>query len=166
VGVIDRTRFSHWGRLPDIDDATASSVWLQEARRFGKEIFDAVGAKKSPKIVIEHPGEYTLPTSMYVCDEYGMVVICGGTSGYNGDIDIRYLWMRQKRLQGSHFASVAECAALNDLVCKKMIEPALSEVFSFDEVGLSHQLMRDNRHPPGNMAILVNASQKGMIGDL
>ena len=34
-----------------------------------------------------------------------MVVICAGTTGYNATLDLRYLWMRQKRLQGSHFAN-------------------------------------------------------------
>ncbi|WP_143496903.1 zinc-binding dehydrogenase, partial [Pseudomonas aeruginosa] len=77
--------------------------WMMEARRFQKEIWRLVGARKNPSIVIEHPGEDTFPTSNFVCAPGGMVVICGGTSGYRGTFDIRYQWMRQKRLQGSHF---------------------------------------------------------------
>jgi crotonyl-CoA carboxylase/reductase len=162
AGVIDRTRFNHWGRLPDLDDSAAHEAWLAQARSFGNAIYDIVGSRRSPRIVLEHPGEATVPTSIYVCDEFGMIVICGGTSGYNCDLDVRHLWMRQKRLQGSHFASVAECAATNALVMRKLLDPVLSRVFRFDEVGLSHQLMRDNLHPPGNMAILVNARAPGL----
>ena len=90
-----------------------------------------------------------------------MVVICAGTSGYNADVDLRYLWMRQKRFQGSHFANVEECAEFNDFVAQGRIDPALSRVFQFDEVGESHQLMYENAHPPGNMAILVGAKEEG-----
>jgi crotonyl-CoA carboxylase/reductase len=164
AGVIDRTRFTHWGRLPDLDDAPAHQAWLVQARAFGNAIYEIVGSRRAPRIVLEHPGEATMPTSVYVCDEFGMVVVCGGTSGYNCDLDVRHLWMRQKRLQGSHFASVAECAATNALVAQQRIDPALSRVFRFDQVGQSHQLMRDNLHPPGNMAILVNALEEGLTG--
>ena len=48
-----------------------------------------------------------------------MVVICAGTTGYNADVDLRYLWMRQKRLQGSHFANDEQANAFNDLVARR-----------------------------------------------
>lgn len=162
VGVIDRREFDHWGRLPHLDDAAATSEWTQGARAFGERFWDALGERRNPKIVFDHPGEQTIPTSLYVVDRAGMVVICAGTSGYNADIDLRHLWMRQKRLQGSHFANSEQCVALNQLVTEGRISPCLSQVFAFDDVATSHQAMLENRHPPGNMAILVNALQPGL----
>jgi crotonyl-CoA carboxylase/reductase len=89
-----------------------------------------------------------------------MVVICAGTSGYSAaDVDLRYLWMRQKRLQGSHFANTRQCAELNDMVAAGEVAPVLSRVFPFEGVGDAHQLMHENRHPAGNMAVLVNAAR-------
>jgi crotonyl-CoA carboxylase/reductase len=38
----------------------------------------------------------------------------------------------------------------------------MSRVFEFAETGACHQLMRDNRHPNGNMSILVNAKRPGL----
>ena len=124
--------------------------------------WDALGERRNPTIVFDHPGEATIPTSIFLVDNGGMVVICAGTSGYNADVDLRYLWMRQKRFQGSHFASVEECAEFNDYVVQGRIDPALSRVFAFDEIGASHQLMYENEHPPGNMAILVGAPREGL----
>jgi crotonyl-CoA carboxylase/reductase len=43
-------------------------------------------------------------------------VICGATSGYNLDFDVRYLWMRQKEIIGSHFANAYECMKANELI--------------------------------------------------
>ena len=40
----------------------------------------------------------------------GMVVFCAGTTGYNLTFDARYVWMRQKRIQGSHFAHLKQAA--------------------------------------------------------
>ncbi|MFI6168323.1 crotonyl-CoA carboxylase/reductase [Nocardia sp. NPDC051052] len=156
-GVIDRRGYTHWGRIPDISDAEASGAWLSEARRFGAAFWEALGERRAPKIVLEHVGQDSIPTSMYVCDTAGMVVICGGTSGYHGDVDLRYLWMRQKRLQGSHFANFQQCRAIVDLIASGDISPCLSYVGEFDDIGAVHQMMRDNNHHPGNMALLVNA---------
>ena len=112
--------------------------------------------------MFEHPGEDSIPTSIFVCDTGGMVVICAGTTGYQAVADLRYLWMRQKRLQGSHFANDEQSAAFNQMVVDGRIDPCLSETFPFDEVGRAHQLMSENRHPNGNMAILVGAAQRGL----
>jgi crotonyl-CoA carboxylase/reductase len=91
-----------------------------------------------------------------------MVVVCAGTTGYNADVDLRYLWMRQKRLQGSHFANDDQAYAFNELVVAGKIDPCLSRVFEFSKTGECHQLMYENRHPDGNMAILVGAPREGM----
>lgn len=159
AGVINRSspEFTHWGRLPDIDDIDAMADWMKGANAFRRRWAEVLGSKRGPRIILEHPGESTIPTSMLLCDNAGMVVICAGTTGYNADVDLRYLWMKQKRLQGSHFANAVECRALNDLVMQGVVDPALSKVFEFSEVGLAHQLMYENRHPPGNMVVRVNA---------
>jgi crotonyl-CoA carboxylase/reductase len=89
-------------------------------------------------------------------------VICAGTTGYNATLDLRYHWMRQKRLQGSHFANDDQARAVNKLVDAGQVEPCLSRTFAWADTGACHQLMRDNEHPSGNMAILVNAPRPGL----
>jgi len=162
VGVIDRRKFDHWGKLPRWSDELEYSVWLKGARSFGKAFWDALGEKSNPAIVFEHPGETTLPTSCFMCETGGMIVICAGTTGYNATLDLRYHWMRQKRLQGSHFANDEQALGVNKLVDAGKVDPCLSRVFKFDETAECHQLMRDNLHPSGNMAILVNAPRPGL----
>jgi crotonyl-CoA carboxylase/reductase len=161
-GTINRKKFDHWGMMPHWKDNDAYNKWLKGARAFGSAIWDVVGSRKSPRIVFEHPGEDTVPTSVLVCDTGGMVVICAGTTGYNAVADLRYLWMRQKRLQGSHFANDEQSAALNDMVIKKQVDPCLSEVGGFDDIPRVHQAMYENRHPHGNMACLVGAKSTGL----
>jgi crotonyl-CoA carboxylase/reductase len=162
VGAMNRKDFNHWGMLPHWKDDAAYGKWMQGARAFGKAFWEALGQKKNPTIVFEHPGEDTVPTSTFMCETGGMVVICAGTTGYNATIDLRYLWMRQKRFQGSHFANDGQAKGVNDLVIAGKVDPCLSRVFGFDETGPCHQLMRENRHPNGNMSILVNATKQGL----
>ncbi len=160
VGVVNRNDFDHWGTMPD----TASQEWgqwMKGARGFGKAIWDCLGERQNPRIVFEHPGETTLPTSGFVCDTGGLIVICAGTSGYNISMDLRYHWMMQKRFQGSHLSNDEQAAAANQLVIDKKVDPCLSDTMPFDEIGQAHQLMHENRHPYGNMACLVNATETG-----
>ncbi len=162
VGTINRTEFDHWGRLPDVDDREASKSWNKSAQAFGRKIWEILGERAAPKIVLEHSGENTVPTSMYVCDTLGMVVLCGGTSGYNGDTDLRHLWMRQKRFQGSHGADLKECREVTSLIASGLLDPCLTACDDLAGVGRMHQMMADNEHPGGNMAVLVNAARPGM----
>ncbi|MER5844936.1 MULTISPECIES: crotonyl-CoA carboxylase/reductase [Streptomyces] len=161
-GVIDRTGFSHWGRLPDLDDRAATKAWTAEARRFGAEFWKVLGERRNPRIVVEHPGEETLPTSMFVCDNAGMVVICGGTSGYNGDLDLRYLWMRSKRLQGSHGSNTRENRAVIRLMSEGRLDPCITWCGTFDQIAEGHQTLYENRQGTGNFAVLVNAASHGL----
>ena len=167
IGCINRTHFGHWGPLPHWTDTDGYETWLQGdgekggALAFGRALWEAAGEKRNPRIVIEHPGEDTTPTSMFVCDNGGMVVTCAGTTGYSPIIDLRYLWMRQKRFQGSHAGNLADIRGANDLAMARRIDPCLSRTFSWDELSLAHQLMADNEHPPGNMGVLVSAPEPG-----
>ena len=158
VGAILRTEFDHWGRVPDESDTQAYAEWFRGVRAFGKRFWAELGERRSPRIVFEHTGADTLPTSLYLCDNSGMVVICGATSGFQADVDLRFLWMRLKRLQGSHFASPAQCRMVIGLVESGQLDPCVSKVVGFDEIGEAHQLLRENRQPPGNMVALVNAA--------
>ncbi|MEQ1949715.1 MAG: zinc-binding dehydrogenase, partial [Bryobacteraceae bacterium] len=140
-----------------VNNDAALNVWTEEVRRFGKAIWAAVGERRAPRIVLEHSGMSTLPASLFLCDSGGMVVTCGATTGYLAQIDLRYLWMRQKRLQGSHFATPGDCEAFLDLVAKGAVLPCLGQTFEFAEVGKAHQLLSENRQSPGSMVVLVNA---------
>jgi crotonyl-CoA carboxylase/reductase len=160
-GCINRRDFDHWGMLPHWKDNVGYAKWLKGVRSFGAAFWEALGERRSPRIVFEHPGETTIPTSVFVCDTGGMVVICAGTTGYNATVDLRYLWMRQKAVQGSHFANDEQSYAMNELAVKGLLDPCLSQAFTYEELPLSHQLMFENKHPHGNMAVLIGATEFG-----
>jgi crotonyl-CoA carboxylase/reductase len=69
--------------------------------------------------------------------------------------------MRQKRFQGSHLSNDRQALAVTKLVDAGKVDPCLSQTYRFDELPECHQLMLDNKHPYGNMAVLVNARQPG-----
>ncbi len=151
AGII-RDDFSHWGSLnqANINEKNRRA----EYRKFEKKFLEIANGI-FPSIVLEHPGEMTLPTSLQICKKGGLVVTCGATSGYLGSFDLRHLWMFQKRIQGSHYANLEQCMEFNSLMDQKKIRPVISEIFNFEETGLAHSIMYKNQHKPGNMVIRI-----------
>lgn len=160
-GVINRKEFDCWGQLPVVNSPEYGE-WFKEVRRFGKAIWDITGKGVNVDIVFEHPGEATFPVSTFVVKKGGMVVICAGTTGYNLTMDARYVWMHQKRIQGSHFAHLQQAAAANKLMVDRRLDPCMSEVFPWSDIPAAHVKMRRNEHKPGNMAVLVQAPHTGL----
>jgi crotonyl-CoA carboxylase/reductase len=162
VGYINRKNFSHWGVPPHWTDATGQKEWMSGCRAFGKALWEALGERRNPEIVFEHPGEATIPTSIFVCETGGMVVICAGTTGYTASVDLRYHWVRQKRLQGSHGSNDQQAAAYNQLVYDGKIDPCLGQVYAFDQIGQAHYDMEQGEKVIGNRVALVGAEKPGL----
>src|ERR687895_1726659 len=154
---IDRNEFAgmmrRGGETPEEEKAR-----FKESRRFCKAVSELLGGP--PDVVFEHVGKATFPTSVLAVKPFGTVVICAGTTGYTLDFDVRYLWMKQKRILGSHFANAWECHKANQLIERGEIRPVLWRTLGFDQVGEAHQLMKENKHL-GKISILVGAKETG-----
>jgi crotonyl-CoA carboxylase/reductase len=158
VDYINRADFSGMMRTNEnLQDREAEKARFKESRGFAKRVKEILG--DSPDIVFEHVGQATFPTSVFVVKPFGKVVICGATSGYTLDFDVRYLWMRQKQIIGSHFANAYECMRANQLMAEGKIQPVLWRVMGFDGVAEAHQLLHENKHL-GKISILVGATSE------
>jgi len=154
---IDRNEFAgmmrRGGESPEEEKAR-----FKVSREFAKRVKELLG--DAPDVVFEHVGQATFPTSVLTVKTFGKVVICGATSGYTLDFDVRYLWMRQKEILGSHFANAWECNKANHLIETAQIRPVLWQTMPFEDVAHAHQLMHENKHC-GKIAILVGATEEG-----
>jgi crotonyl-CoA carboxylase/reductase len=156
VDYIDRNEFAGMMRKGD-ETPEEEKARFKESRGFAKRVKEILG--DAPDIVFEHVGQATFPTSVFVVKPFGKVVICGATSGYTLDFDVRYLWMRQKQIIGSHFANAYECWRANELMAEGKIQPVLWKVMGFDGVAEAHQLLHENKHL-GKISILVGATSE------
>ncbi|WP_367281112.1 crotonyl-CoA carboxylase/reductase [Sneathiella sp.] len=160
-GVLNRKDFDCWGQLPTVN-GEGFGDYMKKTREFGKAIWEITGKGNDVDFVFEHPGEQTFPVSCNVVKRGGMVVFCAGTTGFNLTMDARFVWMRQKRIQGSHFANLKQASQANNLVVERRIDPCMSEVFSWDDIPRAHTKMMNNEHKPGNMAVLVSSKYPGL----
>ncbi len=154
VDYIDRSEFTGMMRTGD-EDAEAEKARFKESRAFAKKVKGILG--DAPDVVFEHVGKATFPTSVFTVKPFGKVVICGATSGYTLDFDVRYLWMKQKEILGSHFANAYECMRANQLMAEGKVRPVLSQAMGFEGVPEAHQMLHENRHS-GKITIRVGAT--------
>ncbi|WP_306319718.1 MULTISPECIES: crotonyl-CoA carboxylase/reductase [unclassified Streptomyces] len=132
-------------------------------RRLGKLIRAAVG--EDPHIVFEHVGRATFGVSVYVVRRGGTVVTCGSTSGYQHEFDNRYLWMRLKRVIGSHGANLDEQAATHRLLERGLLRPALTATYPLEETGEAARLVQRGQHT-GKVGVLALAPGTGLGAEI
>src|SRR5829696_9815764 len=99
VGYVNRREFGEMMRTSENHpavDATAEKERFKASRAFAKRVKEILG--DAPDIVFEHVGQATFPPSVSTVTPFGKVAICGATSGYTLDFDVRYLWMKQKEI--------------------------------------------------------------------
>ena len=84
-------------------------------------------------------------------------MICGATSGFRLDFDVRYLWMRQKQIIGSHAFNAYEAWRANELVRQGKIRPVIWRALGFEDLPEAHRLVYENRHL-GKLSLMVGAT--------
>jgi crotonyl-CoA reductase len=132
---------------------------VQMGKRVGQEIRRHLG--EDPHIVFEHVGRQTFGASVYLVRRGGTVITCGSSSGYRHQYDNRRLWMRLKRVVGCHAANWQEALEANRLIGMGRIVPALSKVFTLEQVGEAAREVQQNRHI-GKVGVLCLAEREGL----
>jgi crotonyl-CoA reductase len=131
----------------------------ERGKRLGGAIRAAVG--EDPHVVFDYIGRETFADSLYVLRRGGAVVTCGSSSGYHHTFDNRYLWMKLKRIIGSHGANAQEAAEATRLLARGSIVPALSRVYPLEQVGEAAREVQLNRHV-GKIGVLCLAEREGL----
>jgi crotonyl-CoA carboxylase/reductase len=158
-GVINRKDFSCWGQMPTVG-TPEYDTWVKEARKFGKAIWDITG-KRDVDIVFEHPGEATFPVSCLVVKRGGMVVFCAGPPATTSP-STRVMSGCGRSASRARISPTSSRLRRKPVRARPPHRPCMSEVFPWTKIPHAHELMRTNRHPPGNMAVLVNAPRTGL----
>ncbi|HET8642568.1 MAG TPA: crotonyl-CoA carboxylase/reductase [Pseudonocardiaceae bacterium] len=140
-----------------LDDGNGSDPELW--RRLGSAVRKKVG--EDPHVVFEHVGRATFGASLFVVRRGGVVVTCGSSSGYEHVYDNRHLWMRIKRVIGSHGANAQESVEANRLLNLGLVVPTLSRVFDLEDVAEATRCVQTNQHT-GKIGVLGLAGREGL----
>jgi NADPH:quinone reductase-like Zn-dependent oxidoreductase len=121
-----------------------SQDFLDEVRR--------LTGKRGVEVVFEHTGQATWEKSVRALATGGVLVTCGATTGYVGNVDIRYLFARQISIIGSTMGTRAELARIVDLVAQKRLDPVVDRVLPLSE-GKAAQALLESRTTFGKIVL-------------
>lgn len=141
------------------DTADDPAQVIEAGKRLGRIIRSQTG--EDPHIVFEYVGRATFGISMFVTRRGGTIVTCGSSTGYRHDYDNRYLWMKLKRIVGSHAANLNEQWETARLADQGRIVPTLSRIYGLDEIGEAARLVQENVHI-GKIGVLCLAPKPGL----
>lgn len=110
--------------------------------------------RRGVDIVFEHVGEATWEKSIRSLAVGGRLVTCGATSGFEGKIDIRYLFSRQISIVGSYMGSKAELLSVMELVRRKAVKPVLDKIFPLTEAAEAHRRL-EKREQFGKIVLRI-----------
>ena len=125
----------------------AKSIGADETINYQQEDFlDAVKrltSRRGVDVVFEHTGEATWEKSIRSLVRGGRLVTCGATSGYKGNLDIRYLFSRQISLHGSYMGAKIELLEVMRFFEDGRLKPVVDRVLPLEEAVDAHKAIED-----------------------
>ena len=101
--------------------------------------------RRGVDIVFEHVGGESWKELLPIIAASGTLVTCGATSGPVAETDIRYLFMRQVRIQGAYMGSKADFMALLPLVEAGKLKPVVDQALPLSEAAQAHRILEERR---------------------
>src|SRR5580704_1019107 len=148
--------------------ATAGSeAKLQKARELGadavinhttQKIADEVKRltnRRGVEVVFEHVGQATWDNSIHSLAVGGRLVTCGATTGFDGAINIAYLFTRHLSILGSFMGSKAELFSALELLRRGLLKPVIDVVLPLEKCAEGHKRM-ENRELFGKIVLKVS----------
>jgi NADPH:quinone reductase-like Zn-dependent oxidoreductase len=125
----------------------AKSIGADETINYQQEDFlDAVRRltnKRGVDVVFEHTGESTWDKSIRSLVRGGRLVTCGATSGYKGNLDLRYLFARQISLHGSYMGAKIELLEVMRFFEDGRLKPIVDRVLPLEKAADAHRALED-----------------------
>jgi NADPH:quinone reductase-like Zn-dependent oxidoreductase len=94
--------------------------------------------RRGVDVVMEHVGQATWEQSVHSLAVGGRLVTCGATSGWEGKLDLRYLFSRHISILGSYMGAKAELYPVLDLVARGLVKPVIDKVMPLAQCAVGH----------------------------
>ena len=97
--------------------------------------------KRGVDIIFEHIGKTVFPQQISLLKMGGVLVSTGATTGYDSNIDLRYLFFRGITLMGSTQGTKAELEEVLNWTSQGKLRPLINIVLPFSDMVKGHTMM-------------------------
>jgi len=115
----------------------ADETILHSKEDIAKEV-KRLTSRRGVDVVMEHVGEATWEHSVRSLAVGGRLVTCGATSGWEGKLDLRYLFARHISILGSYMGAKAELYPVLELVARGLVKPVIDKVLPLAHCAEAH----------------------------
>ncbi len=112
----------------------------------------AITEKRGVDVVFEHVGAATWPASMASLAPGGRLVTCGATTGFDVNLDLRFLFSKQYSLLGSFMGALGELHQVLKFVFRKQLRPVIDRVYPLSEIRAAHERL-ENKEQFGKVIV-------------
>jgi NADPH:quinone reductase-like Zn-dependent oxidoreductase len=127
----DETKFSK------ISGLGADHIINHRKQDIAEEVKKLTG-KRGADIVFEHVGAATWEKSLKSLAFAGRLVTCGATTGFEVQLDLRHLFIKQQQILGSTMGSKSSLFKILRLISEGKLSPVLDRTFPFSQAPEAH----------------------------
>ncbi len=120
---------------------------------FAREVKRLTGGR-GVDVVFEHVGQTTWEQSIYSLARGGRLVTCGATTGFDGKLNIGYIFARHLSILGSFMGAKSELFAVLELFKRGLLRPVIDCVLPLERVAEAHQRL-ENHEQFGKIVLSV-----------
>jgi NADPH:quinone reductase-like Zn-dependent oxidoreductase len=110
--------------------------------------------RRGVDVVFEHVGQATWEQSLRSLAVGGRLVTCGATTGWEGKIDIRFLFTRQLSILGSYMGGKAELFPVLELIGRGLLKPVIDTTMPLAQAAEAHRRL-EHRDQFGKIVLEV-----------
>ena len=97
-------------------------------------------------VVVEHVGTSTWSSSLQSLTYGGKLAICGATSGYLGETDLRYIYRRSLTIYGTYMGTKAELIEVLRFFVQGKLRPMVDSKFPLERAAEAQRKMEESGH--------------------
>ena len=132
----------------------ADHVFNHSNKDWFKEVKNVVG-DNMVDVIFEHVGKATWNTSIRLLGVGGRIVTCGATTGYDVNIDLRYLFSKQQSIIGSTMADIDTFEKVQQKIKQNIYTPFVDQIYSLKDIKKAHKRI-ENRQNLGKVVISLD----------
>ncbi|HUO35836.1 MAG TPA: zinc-binding dehydrogenase [Candidatus Acidoferrum sp.] len=141
-------------KLAKAKELGADETIDHSAQQISKEVKRLTGGK-GVDVVFEHVGQATWEESLRSLATAGRLVTCGATTGHEGQIDIRHLFVKQLSVLGSFMGGKAELFPSLELFARGIVKPVIDVVMPLEKCAEAHRRI-ERREQFGKVVLKVD----------
>lgn len=132
-------------KLAKAQELGAADLVNYKKEDWSKRVYELTG-KRGADVVLDSVGKETLNQSIRAVRKGGRVVVIGGTTGQDVELNLRYVYWKQVDLLGSTMGSQREFRDVMQLVFAGQLKPVVGATYPYLKAAQAFQVMEQGEN--------------------